>query len=171
MTSTIFWSLYPAFTVFRLFQRPIVTLNGENYLLATIQDVLDAKALFDAVSLTTKTSTEAKILRFYYNLHPRQNQRRNSQRSHRLLQPQIQKSLIENHRPDGSNRLEEIEWIDARAGQQKDSRAITYYPLQGVGEDANQTKLDTAQSMDMDKELLDKNGLSIDLASFLPKGL
>lgn len=162
-----FLELVPAFTVFRLFQRPIITINGENYLLATIQDVLDAKALFDAVSLTTKTSTEAKILGFYYNCI--------RDKTNGVTVNEATDYYNRNHKKVSAktiarwlDRLVEIEWIDAREGQQKDSRAITYYPLQGVGEDANQTKLDTA-SMDMDKELLDKNGLSIDLASFCQK--
>ena len=163
-----FLELVPAFTVFRLFQRPVITINGENYLLATIQDVLDAKALFDAVAITTKTSTEAKILGFYYNCI--------RDKTNGVTVNEATDYYNRNHKKVSAktigrwlDRLVEIEWIDAREGQQKDSRAITYYPLQGVGEDASQTKLDTAQSMDMDKELLDKNGLSIDLASFCQK--
>jgi hypothetical protein len=156
-----FLELVPAFTVFHLYQRPILTINQENYLISTIQDVLDAKSLFDSISATTKTSTEQKVLNFYYecvrgkvngstvNILTDIYNKSHAKKSVRTIQRWL-------------DRLTEIEWVDAREGIQKDSREITYYPLQAVLEDENQTQL--VESNDMQSK--DKNGISLDLADF-----
>ncbi len=159
-----FLELVPAYTVFSLFQRPIITVDGENFVVSTTQDVLNAKTLFDQISLTTKTSTEAKILKFYYDcIHPHTNgvtindatdfyNRKHKKMSSRTIQRWL-------------NRLTEIEWVDAREGQQKDSRTVTYYPLQAVDRDENQTTL----SSDIDTTSKDKTELSLDLKIFCQK--
>jgi hypothetical protein len=158
-----FLQLVPAFALFHLFQRPIITVNGDNYLLATVQDVLDAKALFDSVSLTTKTSTESRILIFYYD----------------TVKPQLSGATLNtltdiynrDHKKVSSrtiqrwlDRLSDIEWIDAREGLQTEKHTLTYIPLQAIKEDTNQSQLN-----DTVIKLNDKNDLSIDLASFCQK--
>jgi hypothetical protein len=140
-----FLELVPAFSLFKLFQRPILTINGENYLLATIQDILDAKTLFDSVSLTTKTSTEKRVLEFYYNtLKPIQqgatlntltgiyNKNGTKGKRKKVSTDTIRKWL---------KRLIEIEWVDVQEGLQEDKHTLTYFPLQAVTDNEAQTQL------------------------------
>lgn len=60
-----FLELLPAHAAFKLYQHPIITVENQKYIVATVQDVLDAKTLFDSVSETTKTGTEQRIINFY----------------------------------------------------------------------------------------------------------
>lgn len=60
-----FLELLPSVTIFKLFQRPIITIEGNRYLIPTIQDALDAKAAYDDIIETTKTSTDYRIIYFY----------------------------------------------------------------------------------------------------------
>jgi hypothetical protein len=139
-----FLELVPAFTLFKLFQRPILKINDEYYLLSTIQDVIDAKKLFDSVSLTTKTSTDKRTLEFYYTVVRQQqggatlntltdiyNKNNSKAKRRKISADTIRKWL---------KRLIEIEWVDVREGLQED-RQLTYFPLQAVNENEAQTQL------------------------------
>jgi hypothetical protein len=136
-----FLELVPAFSLLKLFQRPILTINNENYLLATIQDILDAKALFDSVSLTTKTSTEKRTLELYYEaVRPIKcgatintlTDIYNKGKHKKVSTDTIRRWL---------KRLTEIEWVDVREGLQDKPSVLTYFPLQAVNEDESQTQL------------------------------
>jgi|GEM_PF-5615373 len=158
-----FLELVPAVTLFRLFQRPILTLEDENYLICTVQDVLDARDLFDSVSLTTKTGTEQRIINFYYRYVRKQTNgitlndlTDNYNHSNKKVNSRTIRRWVE--------RLVEIEWVDAKEGKQTDSRAITYYPLQGIYDDTNQKKLN--DSSDMVGSSSDRMELSLDLERF-----
>jgi hypothetical protein len=63
-----FLELLPSYAIFKLFQRPIVMIQGKRYLIPTIQDALDAKAAFDSIIETTKTSTDFRVLEFYHTI-------------------------------------------------------------------------------------------------------
>jgi len=63
-----FLELIPSYAIFKLFQRPIIMINGSRYLIPTVQDALDAKAAFDSIIETTKTSTDSRIIEFYHNV-------------------------------------------------------------------------------------------------------
>jgi hypothetical protein len=156
-----FLELVPAFTAFHLFQRPILTIDNEHYLVSTIQDAVDAKALFDSVSATTKTSTEQKILTFYYEcVRPKTNG---------VTVAVLTDIYNKNHRKVSDltirrwlDRLTSIEWVNAREGVQKDSREITYYPLQAVSEDENQAQL-TDESIIISSIIKNKMILDLDV--------
>ena len=60
--------LMPSYAIFKLFQRPIVTINKKRYLIPTVQDAIDAKVAYDAILETTKTGTDYRILDFYYKV-------------------------------------------------------------------------------------------------------
>jgi hypothetical protein len=63
-----FLELLPSYAIFKLFQRPIFMIQGKRYLIPTIQDALDAKAAFDSIIETTKTSTDFRVLEFYHTI-------------------------------------------------------------------------------------------------------
>ena len=63
-----FLELMPSYTLFKLFQRPIMTIEGARYLIPAIQDALDAKAAFDSIIETTKTGSDARIIEFYHKV-------------------------------------------------------------------------------------------------------
>lgn len=63
-----FLELLPSYAIFKLFQRPIVMIQGKRYLIPTIQDALDAKAAFDSIIETTKTSTDFRVIEFYHTI-------------------------------------------------------------------------------------------------------
>ncbi len=163
-----FLELVPAFTAFKLYQRPIITINKENYLVSTIQDVLDAKALFDSIIMTTKTSTEQKILTFYYqcvknkvngstvNVLTDIYNKKNKKVSTRTVQRWL-------------DRLTDIEWVDRREGVQLDKREVTYYPLQAINKDQNQTQFDESNDESSDIPTKDKNMMALDLTVFCQK--
>jgi hypothetical protein len=159
-----FLELVPAITIFHLFQRPVLTILEGNYVIATIQDIMDAKGLFDSISSTTQTSTEQKILTFYYECL----KDKTSGTTANILTDTYNK----NHKKVSTKtiqrwlqRLIDIEWVDAREGVQSDNRTLTFYPLQGVNEDENQTQLDQS----IDTQTIDKNRMSTDLGLFCQK--
>jgi len=133
--------LLPSYTILKLYQRPLIAVEDKNYLVATIQDVIDAKTLFDSIAETTKTGTEQRIINFY-NQH---------------VKPKVNGTTIniltdeynKTHKDRKSsktisnwmNRLVEIEFVDARKGLTSDGHTITYFPLKGVDVDKNQSDL------------------------------
>jgi hypothetical protein len=60
--------LVPSYAIFKLFQRPIVMIAGKRYLIPTVKDAVDAKATFDSILETTKTSTDYRIIEFYHTI-------------------------------------------------------------------------------------------------------
>ena len=130
-----FLELMPSYAMVKLFQRPIIVINKQRYLVPTIQDFLDAKAVFDSVSETTKTGTEQRIISFYWDFVADKangstlevlTEQYNKDRRQKLSSKRIREWL---------NRLVEIEFVDAREGEQEtakgyvDRQKITYHPL------------------------------------------
>ena len=130
-----FLELMPSIAYLNLFQRPIMTIHGTRYVLPTVKDALDAKAIFDSISETTKTGTEQRIISFYWD-HVAEKvngatvdlltTEYNEGKKRRLSSTRIRAWL---------ERLDEIEWVDARKGEYvnakgtADNRVITYHPL------------------------------------------
>jgi len=149
-----FLELLPSHAAFKLYQRPIITVENQKYIVATVQDVLDAKTLFDSVSETTKTGTEQRIINFYNQFVKRKvngatvntltDEYNKANREHKTTRT-IQRWL---------NRLAEIEYVDPREGETVGSRAITYYPLKGTTNETGQSDIRQAlDNTEMAKEL------------------
>jgi hypothetical protein len=134
---TKFLELMPSYSIFKLFQRPVITLNKKRYIVPTIQDALNAKESFDAILETTKTGTDYKVLDFYFKtvadkingcdaetLTDLYNKERKLSR--KTTVKTIRKWLA---------RLEELGWVDVREGMEKsekgyvDRRFNNYLPL------------------------------------------
>jgi hypothetical protein len=162
-----FLELVPAITLFKLYQRPIITINNQRYLVSTIQDILDAKQIFDGVVETTRSSTDPKILELY----------------HEVVKPCLGGATIDviaeswgkKHKKDSTKtiqrwleKLSERDWVDIREGLQENKHLYTYFPLYELNEDSNQTRL-TNVAKDTERQVKDKSVLSLDLASFCQK--
>jgi hypothetical protein len=129
-----FLELMPSFALFKLFQRPIITLNGSRYLIPTVQDAIDAKEHFDSVSATTKTGTEQRIINFYWeqvaiiagSTIEQLTDDYNKGRTKRLSSNTIRHWI---------DRLEQLEWLDKRTGERErtdgktDWKTVTVHPL------------------------------------------
>jgi hypothetical protein len=137
-----FLELLPSYAIVKLFQRPVITIKNQRYLVPAIMDFLDAKAVFDSVAETTKTGTEARILCFYWDcvadkvngttldvLTDQYNKDRKKPVSSRRIREWL-------------DRLVEIEFVDARAGEQVtakgdvDRQKLTFHPLKLKGTNA-----------------------------------
>jgi hypothetical protein len=127
--------LLPSYAMFKLFQRPIVMIQGKRYLIPTVQDALDAKDAFDSIIETTKTSTDFRILEFYHNVvskHPGGcdaewlTDEYNKDKKRPVSVRRVREWLA---------RLEEIGYVDIREAMHKndkgyvDNRFNSYIPL------------------------------------------
>lgn len=129
-----FLELMPSLAYVHLFQRPIMTIHGQRYVLPTIQDALEAKSIFDSIEETTKTGTEQRIISFYWDVVVKTEgapleditSRYNHDRKRKLSSTRIREWL---------DRLVQIEWVDPRQDEHENSkgyidrRVITYHPL------------------------------------------
>ena len=129
-----FLELLPSYTIFKLFQRPIVMIQGKRYLIPTIQDAIDAKAAFDSIIETTKTSTDYRIIEFYHTTvvstsgltAEELTDIYNKGKKRQITVKTIRKWL---------QRLEELDYVDIRQAKYEnangyiDNRFNAYYPL------------------------------------------
>ncbi len=138
-----FLELLPTYAITKLFQRPIIILGNQRFLVPTVDDFYSAKAVFDSVAETTKTGTEQRIISFYWDCvakHPGTGvtvetltDEYNANRKKPVSSRRIREWL---------DRLEEIEFLDARVGEQLtakgdiDRQKITYHPLKLKGTNA-----------------------------------
>ena len=147
-----FNQMLPTYTAFKMFQRPIITVNNQKYIVVSIDDVLAALHLFDEISETTRTSTEKPILEFY----------------HKRIQHHIEGATLKEILADAPEirsertarwymeRLAEIGWINIVQGEQKDKRLLTYYPLKDTTETQQelvQTTANKRNTVDLRREL------------------
>ena len=128
--------LLPSYALLYLFQRPIVTIHGKHYVIPTVKDAIDAKATFDAIIETTRTSTDFRVIDFYWKVIAKSNNGLVAEEAtdkYNSLNPKHKKSTNTIRR--WINRLEEIGYIDSRQEEHKndkgyiDKRYIAYYPL------------------------------------------
>ena len=128
--------LLPSYALLYLFQRPIITIHGKHYVIPTIKDAIDAKVTFDAIIETTRTSTDFRVIDFYWKIIAPTNYGMVAEEAtdkYNIYSPKHKKSTNTIRR--WINRLEEIGYIDSRQEEHKndkgyvDRRYIAYYPL------------------------------------------
>lgn len=130
-----FLELMPSFALFKLFQRPIITINGCRYLIPTVQDALDAKAHFDSIASTTKTGTEQRIINFYWEHVADKSNGCTIETLTDEYNHERKKKLNSNTIGNWVTRLEKLEWLDKRTGEKTrsdgkaDWKTITVHPL------------------------------------------
>lgn len=126
--------LLPSYAIFKLFQRPIVMIKGKRYLIPSIEDALNAKAAYDAILETTKTSTDYRVIDFYHSVVAKTSgitadaltDIYNKGRKRPITVSRVRQWL---------RRLEELEYVDIREAEDRndkgyiDKRYNAYYPL------------------------------------------
>jgi hypothetical protein len=132
-----FLELMPSFALFKLFQRPIMTICGQRYIIPTIQDAIDAKNCFDSILETTQTGTDQRIIEFYHSVVADKVNGSTAE----ILTDEYNKSRPKSKPKDTRtirkwlNRLEELGWLDVREGTHEnaagyiDKRYNNYIPL------------------------------------------
>jgi hypothetical protein len=130
-----FLELLPSYAMFKLFQRPIVTINKKRYIIPTIQDVLDAKSSYDAILETTKTGSDYRVLEFYWQVI--------ADKLNGIEAEAATDIYNSNHKNSRQTtvktvrswlfRLEALGWVDVRAGKNEDGftdrRINNYLPM------------------------------------------
>jgi hypothetical protein len=152
-----FTEILPAYTMFSIFQRPIVVIGKQKYLVVSLDDVKAAKTLFDEIAETTKTGTERRVIDFYENYVK-------SRVNGVTLKVLVDKYNFDNPTSKKSSqalrrylsRLIIIDWVDVKKRMQEDQRELTFYPL----------KLDAKKEISANGS---KNGFEIDLERKLRK--
>jgi hypothetical protein len=155
---TKFLEMLPVYAMVKLYQRPIVILGKQRFLVPTVQDFLDAKAVFDSIAETTKTGTEQRIISFYWDCLADKTagataelltELYNRERKHPLSIRRIREFL---------DRLVEIEWADPREGEQTtkdgyvDRQKITFHPLK-TKNSGNNAFFQTAEDLKVKLEM------------------
>jgi regulatory protein YycI of two-component signal transduction system YycFG len=149
-----FEQLLSAKPILSLFQRPIVTIEGEKFFVATVQDFINAEKHFKLVYETTQTNTDKRTLTFY----------------HEYVQHHINgatlKTIVDHiFDPENSDmnykgetkptsllpprstarrylgRLSDLGWVDVHEEEQADKRELTFYPLKDVTATEIQAKI------------------------------
>ena len=147
-----FNQMLPTYTAFKLFQRPIITIGKQKYIVESVEDVLASLDLFDKIAETTRTGTEKPILDFYHN-HVQHHK-----------EGAILKVLLDNAPEMRSERtaryylarLDELGWVNTKEGEQADKRLLTYYPLKDAMEAQQkliQTTVNQRNTIDLKLEL------------------
>ncbi len=149
-----FQQLLSAKPILSLFQRPIFTIEGEKFFVATVQDFINAEKHFKFIYETTQTNTDKRTLTFY----------------HEYVEHHVNGATLKtivNHIYDKNNptmnyegektpttkapsrktarryleRLCDLGWVDIREDEQSDSRELTYYPLKNASNSEIQTEI------------------------------
>jgi len=131
-----FLQMLDTYPIFYLFQRPIITIGKQKYLVITVEDVVRAKALFDEIAETTKTGTDKKILDFYHKFIQK---RKEGAVLEKILESVNQDEEYKKN-PMGDNtarfylkRLNRLNWVQIKKGEvPTDMRRQTFYPLKDV---------------------------------------
>lgn len=128
-----FTQLLQAYTLFKIYQRPTITIENQRYIITSLTDVLEAKQLFDEIEQTTKTGTDKKILDFYEKYV------KNEIKGTKLeaFIEAYNKGEERNNNPISDstirnwlNRLNRLGWVQIKKGEDAtDKRKATYYPL------------------------------------------
>jgi hypothetical protein len=149
-----FQQLLSAKPILSLFQRPIVTIEGEKFFIATVQDFINAEKHFKLVYETTQTNTDKRTLTFYheYVQHHINGATLKIIVDH-IYDPEhpdinyIGETKPTNEPPTRPTarrylgRLSDLGWVDIREEEQADKRELTYYPLKDVKPSEIQTKI------------------------------
>jgi hypothetical protein len=147
-----FSQLFPTYTMFKLFQRPIITINGEHRLVVTIDDVLDALEQFHKIEETTRSGTDKTILDFYYDAIATIDTEKGA------TVTEIQKkSKVKSAQTirDRLRILEQAGYVNIEEGLQKDQRRWTVFPIKVKVDETttdNQTDVDLRFKLKKDAE-------------------
>jgi hypothetical protein len=125
-----FNQMLPTYTAFKLFQRPIITIGKQKYIVESIDDVLAALELFEKIAETTRTGTEKLILDFYHN-HVQSHKEGATLKTILADSPEMKSERSARYY---LTRLEELGWINITEGEQADKRLLTYHPLKDTTE-------------------------------------
>jgi len=147
-----FNQMLPTYTAFKLFQRPIITIGKQKYIIASIEDVLAALDLFDKIAETTRTGTEKPILDFYHN-HVQHHKEGATLKTILIDAPEMRSERTARYY---LARLDELGWVNTKEGEQADKRLLTYYPLKDATEAQQklvQTTVNQRNTIDLKLEL------------------
>jgi len=114
--------LMAPYSMFKLFQRPVIIVAGRRYLIPTVQDALDAKAAFDAIIQTTQTGTEQRIISFYYEIVAKYPNGAEVEFLTDEFNKGRKKAYASRTIRDWLNRLVDIEWVDERDNSHENSK-------------------------------------------------
>jgi hypothetical protein len=147
-----FNQILPTFSAFKLFQRPIITVNGKKYIVVAVEDVLAALDLFDKIAETTRTGTEKPILDFYH----KHVQHHKGGAILKVILADAPEMRSENTARQYLARLEQLGWVNIAEGQQTDKRLLTYYPLKDATDtqrEISETALKQRDNVDLKQKL------------------
>lgn len=147
-----FNQMLPTYTAFKLFQRPILTIGKQKYIVESVDDVLAALDLFDKIAETTRTNTEKPILDFYHK-HVQHHKEGATLKTILADAPEMKSERTARYY---LTRLEELGWVNIKEGEQVDKRFLTYYPLKDAIEpqqELNQTTVNQRNTIDLKLEL------------------
>jgi hypothetical protein len=149
-----FQQLLSAKPILSLFQRPIVTIEGEKFFVATVQDFIKAEKHFKLVYETTQTNTDKRTLTFYHEYvqhhvngatlkiivdhiydpeHPDMNYPHETKPTSQPPTRSTARRYL--------GRLSDLDWVDIHEEEQADKRELTYYPLKDVKSSDIQTQI------------------------------
>ncbi len=143
-----FQEILPAFTMFKMFQRPIVTVNGQTYLVIALEDVKAAKALFDEIAETTKSGAEKAVINFYNDFV-----KTKTSATLDVLVGEYNRANLKNTLSDYRirwylKRLNQIGWVQIKKGEVTgDKRKDTFYPLKDIDPQYEQNKINDESSV------------------------
>jgi hypothetical protein len=132
-----FSQMLPTYTLFKLYQRPILTIKNKKYLVITIEDVLTAKKLFEEIAETTRTNTDKRVLDFYHTFvqHHKEGATLETILNHTFESGKEVKAFNEYAARRFLYRLEELGWVSIKEHEQVDKRRLTFYALKDPTED------------------------------------
>ena len=153
-----FTQLLQACTLFKLYQRPIITIENQRYIVTSLDDVKEAKQLFDKIEQTTKTGTDKKILDFYEKYVRKQT---SGSKLESLIE-EYNKGEERTGNPISDStirhwlkRLNVLGWVQIKKGEDiADRRKDTYYPLKfSKSSSISETALDLKVKLEKDFDL------------------
>lgn len=127
--------LIKGFTLLHLFQRPISTIKGKNYVLAGLNDVIQAKEVYEQIKETTKTNTDQKILDFYRDILTQNPGLTVEELTQKYNDNNIGNPLSNDTIWKYLKRLTKINYAEQKKGEKTDKRKGTYYPLENLEKD------------------------------------
>ena len=142
-----FNQLVPTYTMFKLFQRPIITIKGEHRLVATIDDVYDALEQFHKIEETTRSGTEKTVLDFYHDFIATIDPEKGA-----TVGEIQEKSNVKSGQTirDRLKVLEQAGYVNIEEGLQKDKRRWTIFPIKAK---IDETTTDSQNDADLKLKL------------------
>jgi hypothetical protein len=122
-----------AYTLFKLYQRPTITIEKQQYIVTSLTDVIEAKRLFDEIAQTTKTGTDKKILDFYEKYVKTQTIGAGIEAlvtTYNIGEESKSNPISDQTIRFWLKRLNRLGWVQIKKGEDiTDKRKATFYPL------------------------------------------